>query len=207
MNMKRIIFSITLLSVMLLSFSGCGEKTPQATESSAPETTVIPAPETTLAPETTPTLETTPNYSSPVNVEGIEIYENVYEHINDSFSYNNRTHGAFYGDVELDDPSYPKERVFLIKSQKDFDQIFSQEIDNTPVDYQSEMYVLYTFTTVYHREFMVGSALVVDQELNIQFRLKSPNEPVGDAARPFQRFVLIKIDKIDINDASFIDIE
>ena len=205
--MKRIFFSVILLSVILLSFSGCVEKTPQVTESSAPETT----------PEITPEPETTPNSSSQVNVEGIEIYENVYEYINDTFSYNNRTYWAFYGDEQLLDSSYPKERVFLIKSQKDFDQIFTQGIDNTSVDYQSEIYVLYTFTTYYHREFIIESASVVDQELNIQFRLKSPNEPtgdesrpfepVGDAARPFQRFILIKINRIDINNANFIDID
>ena len=196
MNMKRIFFSIILLSIILLSFSGCVEKTHQATESSAPETT--------------------PNNSSSINVDGIEIYENISELINETFSYNNRTYGAFYDDVELEDTSYPKERVFVIRSQSDFDKIFAREIDNTPVDYQSETYVLYTFTTVYPYEFVVESASVNEHELNIQFRLKSPNdpdengyvppEPLIGSTRPFQRFILIKINKIDIDNANLIEI-
>ncbi len=147
------------------------------------------------------------NNSSYVNVDDIEVYENISEQIDDTFADKNRTYGAFYGNDVLEDSSCPKERVFVIKSQNDFDKIFAYGIENTPIDYQSEMYVLYTFTTLYHNEFVIEAASVVEQELNIQFRLKSPNEPAGDAARPFQRFILIKINKIDINNANFIDME
>ena len=209
--------SAKIISIMLavilctLCFAGCGGKTPEITESPAPETTVAPV------PESTPEPESTPNDSSSINVGDIEIYENISEFINETFSHNNRTYGAIYDDGSLEDPSYPRERVFVIRSQEDFDQIFTQAIDGTPIDYQSETYVLYTFTTVYHREFIIKSASVVDQELTVQFRLKSPNDPdengdlppeaVGDAARPFQRFVLIKVNEIDINSANFTEID
>ncbi len=136
------------------------------------------------------------------------VVNNVSEYVKESFSIENRTYGAYYGGDRLTDLSYPKERVFIISTQKDFDAIIDDEFVQLTPDFDSELYVLYTFTTLYHNEFIIDSATVSDQALYVQYHLKSEivsGEELTNAARPFQRYVLIKMKRIDVNSVIFID--
>ncbi len=135
------------------------------------------------------------------------VYEVLPDNLTESFTAENRTYGAFYDEERFEDTSFPKSRVFVIKSQRDLEKIFSKEIDHATIDYRSEMYVLYTFTTEYRREFLIESSSVSKDGIVINYSLKSPesDEPVGDAVRPFQRFVLIKMNRVDVDSITFIN--
>lgn len=139
-------------------------------------------------------------------VKNFVVYSEVGDKINEAFLKENRTYGAFYGDVLNDDHICPKTRIWTIQSQSDFDKIFDQEIDQTPLNYDQQMYVLYTFTTVYHRPFRINTVQNSEKGLVIDYTLAEPDatdEPIIDAARPFQYFVLIKTDKIDVKNIVF----
>ena len=142
----------------------------------------------------------------PSDIGDFAVYEVSPHNLTETFATENRTYGAFYDDVSLEDASFPKSRVFVIKSQRDMEKIFSDEIDQSTIDYRSEMYVLYTFTTVYRREFLIDSSSVTKEGIVINYSLKSPDSdvPLGDAARPFQRFVLIKMNRVDVENITFI---
>ena len=142
----------------------------------------------------------------PSDIGDVLVYEVSPDDLTKAFKAENRTYGAFYDDVSLEDASFPKSRVFVIKSQRDMEKIFSDEIDQSTIDYRSEMYILYTFTTVYRREFLIDSSSVTKEGIVINYSLKSPDSdvPLGDAARPFQRFVLIKMNRVDVDNITFI---
>ncbi len=142
-------------------------------------------------------------------VENFVVYSEVGNKINETFLKENRTYGAIYEDVSNDDQTCPKTRIRTIQSQNEFDKIFDHEIDQTPLDYDQQMYVLYTFTTVYHRPFLIDTVQNSEKGLAIDYSLKepdspnAPDEPIADAACPFQYFVLIKTDKIDVKNIVF----
>ena len=142
----------------------------------------------------------------PSDIGDVAVYEVSPDDLTKAFKAENRTYGAFYDDVSLEDASFPKSRVFVIKSQRDMEKIFSDEIDQSTIDYRSEMYILYTFTTVYRREFLIDSSSVTKEGIVINYSLKSRDSdvPLGDAARPFQRFVLIKMNRVDVENITFI---
>ena len=139
---------------------------------------------------------------------GAIVVNNVSEYVKESFALENRTYGAYYDGSKLTDLSCPKERVFIISTQNDFDAVFDDEFVQQTADFDSEIYVLYTFTTLYHNEFIIDSATVSDQTLNVQYHLQSEivsGEEITNAACPFQRYVLIKVKRIDVNSVIFID--
>ena len=123
--------------------------------------------------------------------------------LKDSFLQENRTYGAYYGgDVASEDNGIPKSRVFIIKTQDEYDAIF-ESTATVDIDFGSEMLILYTFTTEYHRDISLDDWKVEDKTIGITYEMKDPSKfaGVGDAAMPFQRFLLIKMNKIDIDSA------
>lgn len=122
-----------------------------------------------------------------------------------SFLKENRTSGAYYdGDVALEDNDIPKSRTFIIKTQDEYDTIF-ENTASVAVDFNSELLILYAFTTEYHRDISLDDWKVEGKTISITYEMKEPGKPVGDAARPFQRFLLIKMNKLDIENAEMIE--
>lgn len=121
--------------------------------------------------------------------------------LKDSFLKENRTSGAYYdGDVALEGNDIPKSRTFIIKTQDEYDTIF-ENAANINVDFSSELLILYAFTTEYHRDISLDDWKVEGKTISITYEMKDPSKNVGDAARPFQRFLLIKMNKLDIDSA------
>ena len=207
---KITIISFILLTFMILSSCAIPYDGQESSDTTGGDVAVLPPVSNTVGEDGT----ITPNLSdhvtsnnSPINIDDIEVFDNISELIDVSFADENRTNGAFYGDDVLEDPLCPKERIFIIKSQDDYNRIFTDEIENASVNYQSASYILYTYTTVYHNDFLIDTASVVGGELIVNFKLLSSQEPSGSASRPFQRFVLLKINRIDIEIATFIEID
>ena len=115
-------------------------------------------------------------------------------------------------------PDYPTERVILIQSQSEYDQVFSAAVDPEPMDYTKEMYVLYTFTThcMYSElvtegiaagyydgyTFVIERAVIENNELQIVCKMESAYKGdiviEGGLVNSYQRFALIRMDKTDV---------
>ncbi|MBQ9467956.1 MAG: hypothetical protein IJU52_03005 [Clostridia bacterium] len=150
--------------------------------------------------------QTSYDANSTLPVESFIVFSDVGDKINGLFLKENRTYGAIYGEEFNDDQTCPKTRIWTIQSQSDYDKIFDREIDQLPLDYNQQMYVLYTFTSFYHRPFLINSVQNSEKGLIIEYSLEKPyttDEPFVDAAQPFQYFVLIKTDKKDVKDIVF----
>lgn len=124
--------------------------------------------------------------------------------IDKAFYEQNYTYGAYYDDYDdgktkFDDASYPKERTFLITNQQEYDRVFASDADLN-VDFSSEMLAVYTFTAEYVREIRIDEVAVDGQRLCIDLSMIKPRQGVGDAVMPYQRYVVIKLQKADVTE-------
>ena len=129
---------------------------------------------------------------------------NASQMIDKTFYEQNYTYGAYYDDyndgkTKLEDASYPKARTFLITSQQDYERVFDSNADLN-VDFSSEMLAVYTFTAEYVREIRIDEVAVDGQKLCIHLSMIKPRQGVGDAVMPYQRYVVIKLDKADVTE-------
>ena len=125
-----------------------------------------------------------------------KLYDNATKWINEDFIKNNFTSGAFYDDMQTDE-SYPSSRTIIIKSNEEKLSCFNSEFD-VEVNFEKEMLIVYTWTTVYHRDCRLKSLKVTDDVLCINYSFAPVAIGVGDASRPFQRWVIIKLDLLPI---------
>lgn len=202
--MKRIIVFVLLFVILSFTLCACKNSIDDSTVSDKLRNTQSAA--TTENAHETHFPATTDVAYQVLPFENFTVFSDVGDKINAKFGEENRTYGAFYGDSENVDETCPKARIWTIQSQSDYAKKFDHEIDQTPMDYDRQIYVLYTFTSVYHRPFQIDSVENREDGMLIMYTLKAPEthgEPVADATRPFQYFVLIKTDKSDVKNFEF----
>ena len=126
------------------------------------------------------------------------INDNASNIINKNFYDQNYTYGAYYENgIALEDPSFPPSRVFVITTQDQLDQIMAQNSD-LEVDFASEMLIVYTYTSDYVRKLTIGDISVENQKLSIILSMAKASHGVGDSTQPFQRYVVLKMKKLEI---------
>ena len=125
-----------------------------------------------------------------------KLYDNATEWIKEDFIKSNLTSGAFYDDMQTDE-SYPSDRTMIIKSNEEKLSCFNSEFD-VEVNFEKEMFIVYTWTTVYHRDCWLKRLQVIDDVLYIKYSLAPVAIGGGDASRPFQRWVIIKLGLLPI---------
>jgi len=100
--------------------------------------------------------------------------------------------------------SYPTERVFVVRNQEEYDEIFIESTDAFDVDFGTQMLVVYTFETIYHRNNnLVGSDINGDV-LSITYEMEKKSG-IGDASEPYQRWFVVRLDKLDVDSVVFVE--
>ena len=102
--------------------------------------------------------------------------------------------------------SYPTERVFVVKNQEEYDEIFIESVDDFDVDFGTQMLVVYTFETIYHRNNNLVSSDINGDVLNITYEMEK-KLGVGDASEPYQRWFVVRLDKLDVGSVVFVEKE
>lgn len=123
------------------------------------------------------------------------LYDDAGEWINIEFKAANATAGVIPGDDAL-----PKSRAWLIATPADYDGMLMGTPFNC--DFDNQMLVLYTFTTAYVRTVKLTKASKNDSVLDIEFEMVKPKGTGGGAVRDYQRWLLIKLDKIEVDSAN-----
>lgn len=131
------------------------------------------------------------------NQYNAELYDNAVEWINEDFIKNNYTSGAYYDDDIQTDDSYPKTRTYLIKNNEEKLNILNNKF-NIDINFEQEMLIVYTWTTVYNRPCQIKGFELKENVLYVNFNMSSVSTGIGDAARPFQRWMVIKLDLLPI---------
>ncbi len=123
------------------------------------------------------------------NKYNAKLYDNAIEWINVDFANNNQVGNLSFSN-----------RTFIIDSQEKYDQVFNN--NELEIDFNNQMLVVYTFITIYHRKNYIKNIDVKNSVLKITYEMeKKPG--VGDASQPYQRWFVVKLDKLDVNSVVF----
>lgn len=111
---------------------------------------------------------------------------------------------AYYVEEETGDLFYdenaPDYRNFIITSNDEFNKIFTNT--DLTVDFEKEMVLLYIFGDDYpSRDYFLKNISLDGQTLNVKIKLEKRD--VCDATMPFQRCLMVKLDKLDVVAVNF----
>ncbi len=150
------------------------------------------------------------------NEYNVKILKNTDYTFNKDFLANNKTCGAIDVINEytyyIYDDSFPKELIIKIRSEEELNKAFDDFID---VDFNSEMVVLYGFTTAAHPEklgekyYIITEARLVDDSLKItcEIRKKYKNSRdlyVPDASIPDTKWIVFKMNIVEFSKIEFV---
>ena len=135
--------------------------------------------------------------------QGIKTYvgqglseQNVFQ---ESFLSETMVSGSWNVYAEINDPdALPSSRTILIDNQTDFDATFAD--CPVEVDFNSEMIVVYTLTFMTRRETKIKNVSFSDGTLSLKLENKRAKWGVKDACMPYQRYVIVKLDKLDVTE-------
>lgn len=135
------------------------------------------------------------------NLYNAVLNDNAVEMIDETFSRNNLTAGAYYEDIPNPGDSLPESRCFIVKSEAEYKEIFKD--CSLDVNFESEMIIVYTFTIEYILPARIKSIILVDETLKINYEIKLI-QGAGSACQPFQRWFVIKMDKLEVSSVTFL---
>ena len=99
----------------------------------------------------------------------------------------------------------PEKRVFIVNDQQRYDEIFISDIEELQIDFNSQMLIVYTFGDEYVLKRMLIKTEIKNDCLNIAYGLeKLPvKENYGAVCQPYQRWFVVKMDKLDVETVVF----
>ena len=102
---------------------------------------------------------------------------------------------------------YPKTRTFIVDSQQEYEQIFNAQAEVLNVNFDTQMLVVYTFSTVYHRNKEITDLHTANGVLTVTYEMEKDKPDVTDASMPYQRWFVVKLDKLEVDTAVFEETE
>lgn len=130
-----------------------------------------------------------------------KFYDDAGKWIHQEFLIENLTRGAYFEGQNTDDDSYPKSVTRLIKSKGEFDAIFAEF--PMEIDFDKSMICLYIFTCNYVRPYEISKITIDNQMLKIAVESIKPKGTTGDAVRSWQRCLVVKMDRLEIDTLEF----
>ncbi len=126
------------------------------------------------------------------------------EWINADFAAANYTSGIYIDGVDTvtDADDYPRSRSFIVNTQERYDEIFKPDTQIS-VDFDYEMLVVCTFTSTYVRPVEIAKLKQNGETLSVTLEQKRTSDfflalRAGAACQPYQRYVVLKMDKLDV---------
>ncbi len=131
------------------------------------------------------------------------LYDNAVDWIDETFASNNLVRGAYYEDIQGEpEPEIPLpySRYFIVKSETEFNEIFKE--DSLDVDFETQMVIVYTLRIEYRNPAELRSVSLDGETLKITYGIELIPH-TGSACQPFQRWFVIKMNKLDISSVTF----
>ena len=136
---------------------------------------------------------------SKVNNNTRIINDDATDFINDDYYAKNLIRGAYYDyNYAYEDPDCPDSRTVLISNFEQFNSVFSSNA-TFDIDFQSEMLVVYSYTAMNTRNLSIHKSSNIDGILKIELTTEK-NISGKDTCIPYQRYVIIKINKTSFNE-------
>ncbi len=151
--------------------------------------------------------------SCSVNKYHAKIYNQAKEWISEEFLKENRVRAYYIDENYIEgvsdpwtevifEPNKPSERTFIIKEQDEFTKIFTKYVEE--VDFEKEMVILYIFSNVSLRDYHLKKIIYENQTLTVHIKLQHINSNKLETVQLYQRCLMIKMDKLEIDSVSFI---
>lgn len=112
----------------------------------------------------------------------------------------NHVYGAYdENGEEKYDENTPKSRTYLIKTQAELDEAFSEFPE---IDLENEMLIVYCYRTIYARKQVLEKVALEGTVLNVEFNIVKGKIGHADASAPHRRILVVKLDKLDITEVT-----
>ncbi len=143
-----------------------------------------------------------------------EIYNQAKEWISEEFLEENRVKAYYLNENYIEGESdpwteyiyekdVPSERTFIITEQYEFTNIFTKYEET--IDFEKEMVILYIFSNWSPRDYHLKKIIYENQKLTMHIKLQHINSKIKDSVEPYQRCLMIKMDKLEIDSVSVIE--
>ena len=144
------------------------------------------------------------------NKYNAKIYNSAENLFLNSFLEENKVKGAYYKNPDYpddEDKKYyydetsPACRTFIVNNPDDYSLFFAG--DELGVNFDKEMVLIYIFADIYpNRNYIINNILKEGEKVKIYLELEKNNKK--DATAPYQRVLIVKMEKLDISEAEFI---
>lgn len=117
----------------------------------------------------------------------------------DEFLDENRVKGIYYkneeGEYDYWDEG-PNNILIVVYNKETLNEITNNY--NKEIDFEKKVVLIYIFNDIYpSRDYYYRSSNLTENKLSIDIKIKSAKRGIGDASSPYQRVLLITLDKID----------
>lgn len=127
--------------------------------------------------------------------------------IKSDFANDNLIRNTYYFSDDSDEEfhtegeEYPLSRTFIVESDEERDKIFIE--NKVHADFNNQIVIVHTFRATNHREINLVSVRMQDNVLKITFESPSKSKVI-DTCMPYQRWIVIKLDKVEFASVEFI---
>ena len=127
--------------------------------------------------------------------------------INAEFAEKNLIGNVYYpngdeGEYIKTDDSYPKNRTFVIRDTERLKEISVSNAEELKVDFNKQMLIVYTYGALNRRKSELSDIKKNGDILQIFFKSETKTG-VGDTCMPYQRWIVVKLNKSDFNSVEF----
>ena len=105
--------------------------------------------------------------------------------------------GTQNGSEEEISDSLPKSRTFIVTDRENFEKISVDNFTGFEVNFDNEMIIVHTFVTEYVLPAKIADIKLSDKTITINYHIGLIRN-AGSARAPFQRWSIVKLDKLDI---------
>lgn len=127
----------------------------------------------------------------------------VYGTFNEEWRLNNLTYNSYNPLIEDYDTTSPGSRQFVITDRAALEELYLQPPE---IDFEKHILIVYCYTSVYSREFVLKRVEVEKGVLKIVFNVKDAEmrgcERVGDAHAPGTAILAVRLNKVEFNSLS-----
>ena len=134
------------------------------------------------------------------NLYHAKVINDNYE-FNEDFVMNNKTFGALIDGHYIKDEDVPKERMIIINNESDFKYAFKKFEE---IDMNKEMIVMHAFTTAGNSEYEVVNIKISEKKLIVEYTNKKHELDDPNASQPDTKWVIVKMDKLDVDCVEFV---
>lgn len=135
------------------------------------------------------------------------IYGNVHQNrewLKDTFYESNLTYGSYSITIQdyIRDNNYPFSRTKILQTEGEYEIVFQEfPID---IDFENTTIVMYCFTTVSGSSYEIENISINEKKLSIQYSAVQSEKHPPDASMPLSKWIIVTLDKSDIETAEFI---